>query len=334
MRYLPAVVAVSLTFNVLLGVAYWIEQPAAPKPAERASEAASSFQSSVQVVERTVTNKVTVTGPTNMLDWRRVESEDYRKYVANLRAVGCPEKTIRDVIIADVNELYRQRYREFFPPTNRVEYWKPGNPMANLFDGTRIARDHELRQEKRGLIRSLLGNDYTDEEDASAIQMDSYNERLFNFLTPEKRTAMKELEDKFAVKLMKTYKDTWRGDDGPADEVKAEKNEAMLSILSPEEKFDYDLRRSDTAMFLRVGLGSFEVTETEFRAIFPCLKDFIANAGKAGFGAMMRGEPDTRPEDGAARIVLQSKLKASLEAERFQQLVEQTRWNLNAEVGQ
>ena len=33
-------------------------------------------------------------------DWRMVESEDYKKYIANLCAVGCPEKTIRDIIIA------------------------------------------------------------------------------------------------------------------------------------------------------------------------------------------------------------------------------------------
>ena len=47
MRYLPAVVAVSLTFNVLLGVAYWLEQPATPKLAERASKAVSYVQPSV-----------------------------------------------------------------------------------------------------------------------------------------------------------------------------------------------------------------------------------------------------------------------------------------------
>ena len=35
--------------------------------------------------------------------WREVESDDYPTYIANLRDIGCPEQTIRDIIIADVN---------------------------------------------------------------------------------------------------------------------------------------------------------------------------------------------------------------------------------------
>ena len=36
------------------------------------------------------------------LDWRQVESGDYVTYVKNLRASGCPEQTIRDIVSADV----------------------------------------------------------------------------------------------------------------------------------------------------------------------------------------------------------------------------------------
>ena len=36
------------------------------------------------------------------LDWRQVESGDYVTYVKNLRACGCPEQTIRDIVSADV----------------------------------------------------------------------------------------------------------------------------------------------------------------------------------------------------------------------------------------
>src|SRR4051812_6817760 len=33
--------------------------------------------------------------------WKEVESPDYPTYIANLRDIGCPEPTIRDIIIAD-----------------------------------------------------------------------------------------------------------------------------------------------------------------------------------------------------------------------------------------
>src|SRR5438067_2541083 len=41
--------------------------------------------------------------------WQEIESPDYRQYIANLREIGCPEKTIRDIILADVNDLYESR---------------------------------------------------------------------------------------------------------------------------------------------------------------------------------------------------------------------------------
>src|SRR6516225_1861322 len=41
--------------------------------------------------------------------WREVESADYPTYIANLRDIGCPEQTIRDIIIADVNAMYSRK---------------------------------------------------------------------------------------------------------------------------------------------------------------------------------------------------------------------------------
>src|SRR5207244_2483089 len=41
--------------------------------------------------------------------WSQVESTDYKQYIMNLRAVGCPESTIRDIILADINKLYAPR---------------------------------------------------------------------------------------------------------------------------------------------------------------------------------------------------------------------------------
>src|SRR5258708_21648472 len=45
----------------------------------------------------------------NAFHGSRLESEDYRLYAANLRGIGCPEATIRDIITADVDDLYSRR---------------------------------------------------------------------------------------------------------------------------------------------------------------------------------------------------------------------------------
>jgi len=42
--------------------------------------------------------------------WSQLESTDYHTYLANLRGIGCPEQTIRDIITADVDSVFaRQR---------------------------------------------------------------------------------------------------------------------------------------------------------------------------------------------------------------------------------
>ena len=38
--------------------------------------------------------------------WRQIESTNYQTYIANLRRIGCPEQTIRDIITADLHAVY------------------------------------------------------------------------------------------------------------------------------------------------------------------------------------------------------------------------------------
>ncbi|MGH8527612.1 MAG: hypothetical protein ACREXY_26380, partial [Gammaproteobacteria bacterium] len=45
--------------------------------------------------------------------WSEVESPDYKEYIARLRGVQCPEETIRDIIVADINKLYAPREAPF-----------------------------------------------------------------------------------------------------------------------------------------------------------------------------------------------------------------------------
>src|SRR5882724_1365300 len=89
--------------------------------------------------------------------WQQLESPDYPTYVANLRDIGCPEQTIRDIIIADVNALYtRRRATEIL--TAEQEWWR-SEPNSNLVQvATEKAR--ALDEERRGLLSRLLGNNW------------------------------------------------------------------------------------------------------------------------------------------------------------------------------
>ena len=55
-----------------------------------------------QVVTNTVVKQMT---------WETVEASSYLDYIDNLRRIDCPEETIRDIILADVNKLYKTKRR-------------------------------------------------------------------------------------------------------------------------------------------------------------------------------------------------------------------------------
>src|SRR4026208_334683 len=97
---------VALNIGLAGAVAYLLKRESVPPalvttPVESASPA--------QVVERTKLVS-TVTTNTVQVDWNMVESDDYKKYIANLRSIGCPRDTVRDIIIADVNKLFAARF--------------------------------------------------------------------------------------------------------------------------------------------------------------------------------------------------------------------------------
>jgi hypothetical protein len=156
-------------------------------------------------------------------------------------------------------------------------------------------------------------------------------QRLLDFLTPEKRTAMKELESKYTARLMTTFKDSVRGDNQSSKDMLAAKDQETLKILTATEKFEYDLRRSNDSMHLRVALGDFELSEQEFRTVFPLMKKFIADAGVPSLMAIVRGTGDPREQTFASRSELESALRAALGENRFGQLIDETGWNLKSE---
>src|SRR5580765_8549975 len=68
-------------------------------------------------VRRTIVEQVPqVVEVTAPFHWSEVESTDYRVYKANLRGIGCPERIIRDIVVADVNDLFIERLRELLRP--------------------------------------------------------------------------------------------------------------------------------------------------------------------------------------------------------------------------
>jgi hypothetical protein len=212
--------------------------------------------------------------PGQPFDWRVVESEDYKKYIANLRSIGCPEETIRDIIIADVNKLFEDRRKSSERlESPRYEYWKSGShPTAPAFGEAKLKQARELAGEKRALLKELIGVEPA--EKLALLELMDPREFLLDFLPQARRTQVIELEKLFTARSINAAASRRRGIDWQKESATMEKEKEieLARLLSPEELEDYQLRRSSTAWTLRTQLEAFEPDEREFREIFKIRK--------------------------------------------------------------
>jgi hypothetical protein len=79
--------------------------------------------------------------------WSQLESTDYRQYIANLRGIGCPEQTIRDLVTVDVDSVYA-------PQRAQLEQ-KSKSPFAP--QQTIAAELKQLQDQEAWTLASLLG---------------------------------------------------------------------------------------------------------------------------------------------------------------------------------
>jgi hypothetical protein len=194
-------------------------------------------------------------------DWRQVESEDYQQYLANLQAIGCPAKTIRDIVVADVNDLFASKSTAL-TRTNQYQYWRK-EPVSRSPEQTKQLQ--ELYAQKRALLKAL-GVDAPDFTDllGEAFRSNMEEQELqLAFLPETKRQQVKE-------RLFQQAQQEVAGGDDRAqyEAIEQQAQGRIQELLTPEEFKEYELRCSTDAAQLRGVLDAVGLTEQEFRGIF------------------------------------------------------------------
>jgi hypothetical protein len=216
----------------------------------------------------------TVVYKTNQFHWSQLESTDYRQYIANLRAVGCPETTLRDIIVTDVMRLYAARRGKFFQNGHPFKYWET-DEKRKLKETQIEERDAQLAlidKELPAVLRELLGINYERELDKYFVDAGEEDRRLA-FLPDDKRARVLALRDQQEGLREKVL---WGVVDGkPTPEQTAQLRQidqdheaALAGLLTPDEKYEFDLTSSPTADRMRKDLIGFNPSEAEFREIF------------------------------------------------------------------
>ncbi len=251
--------------------------------------------------------------------WQDVESDNYPIYIKNLRDIGVPEQTIRDIIVADVNQLYARK-RQTEVVTADQQWWR-SDPDTSL-DQAAMLKVAALEQERRALLTTLLGPDW---ETATGPQPPRpgivLNGPVLGELSPDVKQAVQDISTRSQQRTM-AYIVAQRQagknpDPGEIARIRQETRNQLAQILTPAQLEEFLLRYSQSAAGLRRDLHGFDVSADEFRRIFratDAIDQQIANdySGDSVTTAQQRAALERQRDDA---------IKNTLGPERYEELI-------------
>ncbi|MGZ8900024.1 MAG: hypothetical protein ACXW3Z_08005 [Limisphaerales bacterium] len=239
--------------------------------------------------------------------WSEVESADFPTYIKNLRNIGCPERTIRDIIVAEVNELFAERLtRELNLPEQK--WWLPDPDMDALQSGMDQVRT--LEAEKSLLLTQLLGAGWESQKSAVASGTIRFDGPVLSKLPAEARTSVERIEAnsrRFRTEIQERARQENRSvTEQELARLRQETRRELAAVLDPAQMEEYLLRYSQTADEMREQLRGYGADADEFRRIFRVRDSFdqqIAALGDDPASAARRVEISRLRDDALRQAV-------------------------------
>lgn len=203
--------------------------------------------------------------------YRRLLSMDLRQYIAQLRKVSCPESTVQDIILAEIQRRYASRESALGVHRQHQNPWDPPPPGGGR-DWKKWTRLRELREEKRALVLDLLGIEIPLGLPNWSLDSDPALERALAAIPEEKRAAAKDLQERYRDQRREIEERTGGyllPDDAAAyRKALVFRREEMEALLGVEVFEKFDLESSSTGRALRSRFEGFELSEIELRGLF------------------------------------------------------------------
>ncbi|KAF0180841.1 MAG: hypothetical protein FD161_559 [Limisphaerales bacterium] len=320
MKAIPLIIALSLLANAALAFKWWQSRPtkaapAAPVPAiQSAAKPASKARASEPEMVTSVTGTAKPTSSTKPIWAQFFSDDDLKGSIQRLRAVGCPEETIQDLMVAAVTRRFADRRKAALAgmsSSNEAEYWKASDynsPEAR----ERQKKYRELEREASALLVELLGFDPQKKQREESGYFDYY-ERQVSFVAPEKREQLRRYLEEFGEKEQEHYRRN-RGlhdaqERAERKELQEEKKRGLAAFLTPEEVRQWELRSSQMASQLQSEITTMSLTQAQYEALF-AVRSKVGDA--IFFWSDMTEDPKARERTEQAKQQLQNDIKATL----------------------
>lgn len=246
----------------------------APIAAAKSPAPSNSAPQSPTLASAPLTN---VVRSARQFSWEDVTKDIYPQYIANLRTIGCPEKQVRNIVVADVNELFGKRRLDHAVKTDS-QWWKPETfmgilPMHNFANAN-------FDEERRALLTKLLGEGWED-----SIKLPSLNGSAVNLTGPvlgalpaDTWNAVQEVCAR-SIDRHQAYLAVKMNEGGAMDNIEMAKlrdhtRSDLSKMLTPEQMEEFLLRYSHNSSKLRLDMRGLDPTPDEFRKIFRGIDPF------------------------------------------------------------
>lgn len=320
------ILVLSLLANLILALGWF--------GAKRASRAqGDALAGSTNTINTTNTRNAVIVRR-QFFSWQELESQDYPTYIKNLRSIGCPEQTIRDIIIADVTQMLREKYpADKLETKPKLKWWTNHQSPAELDEEAQNAT--KLWTEREAILTQLLGPDWATRPRSTAAVTNAPASRIlatlesdpvFQSLPADKKQLVAGLlsnrsraEQMYAAARFTTIDATAYN---PAEVMAAEKERwsRLAELLSPEQLEAAKLYFSLPAGELRDELDAlpgFNTQPEEFRKIFR-----NTEAIEAQMAALVGREDEASQKQSAALMALRdAAIRNSLAPERYEMYV-------------
>ncbi|MBI5801144.1 MAG: hypothetical protein HZA92_10560 [Verrucomicrobia bacterium] len=321
MKTIPLIIALSLLANAALAFKWWQSRsssatPAVSAKAPAAQPATKPAASKAREPEPArVASVAAKPQPSAKPAWTQLFSAaDLKGSILRLRAAGCPEETIQDLMVAEVTRRFADRRKVALAgisTQSETEYWKASDyssPAAR--EGQKKYR--ELEREASALLVELLGFDPQKKLREESGYYDYY-ERQVSFVAPEKREQLRRYLEEFQEKEQDHYGRN-RGlydaqERAERREMQEEKKRGLAAFLTPEELRQWELRSSQMASQLQSEISTMSLTQAQYETLF-------ALRSKVGDAMYLYGDqsedPKARERSEQAKKQLQAEIKATL----------------------
>ena len=203
--------------------------------------------------------------------WSDITNDVYLDYIANLRAAGCPEKQVRNIVISDVNELFDQRRLEYAIKTD-PQWWKAETYMGVLPMQNFSAANFD--EQRRELLTKVLG-----EEGYESLKLPSLNAGAVNLTGPVLGALPTETWNnvqEICTRSMERHNAYQMGrineggaiDNTELARLREQTRSELKKVLNTDQLEEFLLRYSFNSSKLRADMRGIELTPDEFRKIF------------------------------------------------------------------